>query len=357
MFNNVNMSHPLIPREQNYLLSRKLVTIHSEDRDIIKYPDANTFDIKLPQIMENVQSIRLIFSSFPNMYYTFSSEYQNTKLSFVVKFDTLSLEPIGCHEIITIEIQPGKYTFTQLTTEIQSKMNNCITQKLGKPYNEMKVTYDVVGQRIMFGNVKHPFILLFNRKECYKDVCKQPNMWELPINWGLGYYLGFERATYISTCLEKSISFNYLEDNQVWLMNTDGNVYLTIAPFAPDIEGDNVFYMEIEKYNSMDELKLCPLNTNGSEHNTYAGYVNSAFAKIQITDSKSFYDTTDLNIQNFTYFDVPEEKISKLHFKFRYHDGRLVNFARLPFNFTLEFNCLKNEIGKSYKVRVPNFYN
>jgi len=263
------MSHPLIPREQTYLLSRKFVTIHSEDRDIIKYPEANVFDIKLPQILENVQSMRLVSYSFPDMFYTFSSEYQNTKLSFVIKVDTI--ESIYCEDIITIEIQPGNYTITQLTNEIQTKMNYCITQNIGEPYNEMKVTYDLVGQRIMFGNVQHPFILLLNRKECYKDVCKQPNMWELPVKWGLGYYLGFERATYISTCLEKSVSFNYLENNPIWLMNTNGNIYLTIAPFTPEIEGESVFYMEIEKYNSMDELKLYPLNTNGNENNTYAG--------------------------------------------------------------------------------------
>jgi hypothetical protein len=355
MFNNVNISHPLIPREQNYLLSRKFVTIHSEDRDIIKYPDANSFDIKLPQIMENVQSMRLVFYSFPDIYYTFSSEYQNTKLSFVMKDATVSFDPMDCNDIHTIEIQPGKYNITQLTYEIQTKMNERITETLGEPYTEMKVTYDVVGQRIMFGNAQDPFILLLNRKECYKDVCKQPNMWELPIKWGLGYYLGFERATYIYTSIEKCISFHYLENNHVWLMNTNGNVHLTIAPFAPEIEGESVFYMEIEKYNSMDELKVCPLNTNGNEHNTYAGYVNSAFAKINVNEYNSSYDITNLQLQNFTYFDVPEEKISKLHFKFRYHDGRLVNFARLPFNFTLEFNCLKNEIGKSYKVRVPGF--
>jgi len=124
------MSHPLIPREQTYLLSRKFVTIHSEDRDIIKYPEANTFDIKLPQIMENVQSMRLVSYSFPDKFYTFSSEYQNTKLSFVIKVDTYSIEPLGCDEIITIEIQPGNYTITQLTNEIQTKMNDCITQKI-----------------------------------------------------------------------------------------------------------------------------------------------------------------------------------------------------------------------------------
>ena len=70
-------------------------------------------------------------------------------------------------------------------------MNKCISNRLDKPYNHMKVIYDVVGKRILIGNNKDPFLLLLNRKECYKDVCNQPNMWDLPIKWGLGYYLGF----------------------------------------------------------------------------------------------------------------------------------------------------------------------
>ena len=33
-----------------------------------------------------------------------------------------------------------------------------------------------------------------------------------------------------------------------------------------------------------------------------------------------------------------DDSISKLKFKFRYHDGRLVNFKRDNLTFTLEFN-------------------
>ena len=51
------------------------------------------------------------------------------------------------------------------------------------------------------------------------------------------------------------------------------------------------------------------------------------------------------------------ERLQKLKFRFRYHDGRLVDFQDFPFNFTLEFNMLKNEIGKCYSVRVPHLYN
>ena len=34
----LNQTHPLIPREQNYVLDRKIITIHSNDRDISKWP-------------------------------------------------------------------------------------------------------------------------------------------------------------------------------------------------------------------------------------------------------------------------------------------------------------------------------
>ena len=61
-------------------------------------------------------------------------------------------------------------------------------------------------------------------------------------------------------------------------------------------------------------------------------------------------------MQNVTAFDVPEEKISKLKFTFRYHDGRLVDFDDIPFDFTIEFNQLKNEILRTYQVRVPNAF-
>ena len=62
---NVNTSRPLIPREQTYVLDRKLVTIHSDDRDIKKWPFSNHFEIELPQIMENVESMRLVECNLP----------------------------------------------------------------------------------------------------------------------------------------------------------------------------------------------------------------------------------------------------------------------------------------------------
>ena len=35
---NLSSTHPLIPNSNQYYIDKKYVSIHSEDRDIIKYP-------------------------------------------------------------------------------------------------------------------------------------------------------------------------------------------------------------------------------------------------------------------------------------------------------------------------------
>ena len=56
----VNQNHPLIPREQTYVLDRKLISFHSVDRDIKQWSFANQFEITLPTPLENIQSMRLV---------------------------------------------------------------------------------------------------------------------------------------------------------------------------------------------------------------------------------------------------------------------------------------------------------
>ena len=56
---------------------------------------------------------------------------------------------------------------------------------------------------------------------------------------------------------------------------------------------------------------------------------------------------------NVSNYEVPIENIRKLRFQFRFHDGRLVDFKNSNFNFTLGFNCIKDEIPKDYDLRIP----
>ena len=47
---NTQTSHPLIPNSQQYQFEQQYISIHSEDRNILKYPNSSEFEIELPSI-------------------------------------------------------------------------------------------------------------------------------------------------------------------------------------------------------------------------------------------------------------------------------------------------------------------
>jgi hypothetical protein len=151
-----------------------------------------------------------------------------------------------------------------------------------------------------------------------------------------------------------------------------------------DIIGDDVIYMEVDKYNSMDEIAPYSENTSNAyrndyngkinsvlaripyrskcdfdKNNDYNGKVNSAFSKIPLLNGhfNRIVDSKHDNLMNVSFYEPPLKKLRRLKFKFRYHDGRLVNFKCLPLSFTLEFNMLRDEQLRSRNVRISNLYN
>jgi hypothetical protein len=81
---NANTSHPLIPNSQEYAFYKKYISIHSEDRDITKYPNSSSFEIELPEDLLNIYTVRLSEWSFPANYSTFSSINSNITMTFKI---------------------------------------------------------------------------------------------------------------------------------------------------------------------------------------------------------------------------------------------------------------------------------
>ena len=369
---NVQQQHPLIPREQTYVLDRKLVSVHSFDRDIKKWPNSNYFEIDLPQSLQKIQSMRLLNVSLPSNQYVFSHEYQNTKLSFTVN-TTLHL---------TITIDEGSYSPDQLAVEIQTKMNKAVAGT--KPnYNNFRCRWNAVTNKFWFGNLQDKFVLNFDKRLIYEKSCNQVDVWNHYTRWGLPAYLGYKKRGYNTTntpanpwfgigVLGDPFGFDYeMEDGSgnEWLDSSGGNHIvnlddLSANPLDPsgicnlDIMGDDYIYMEVEKYNSMDEIEPYSENTGGWFNNDYAGKVKCAFAKIPVRclPYSQMFDSTRAFIANISHYNPPIERIDRLRFKFRYHDGRLVDFKCLPFTFTLEFNMLRDEQLRAMLVRVPPLY-
>jgi hypothetical protein len=541
-------SHPLIKSEQTYVLDRKLISIHSVDRDYKKWPNSNEFGIDLGENFFNVQTMRLINFAIPVNHYTFSDSYQNTKLSFtyslnypiyltnfdpatdhlisfqifkqIIKaifgnpfnpstfnnsafankssnviieywnnttknwkelstsnpgdFYTTPPTPptappgnIGKYRFVwthtdTITIPEGAYSPDNLCTTIESLMNQKIynvssqtdlsggtfdflpgttsngpnggqttftdvssvilpsndedsfwNPSKGKGITPFVVHYNNVTNKVLFGCKQGSFTLNFKEKESYESKCNNgKSIFNQYTKWGLGSYLGFNKKNYSSVItdvtedlsgsnpyqatVQQGITLPHempspwlvgnaasldisgtigndplasggwtTEVGEVLLGNTKDddqikNLVSTLeAEYNLDVHGEDALYMEIDKYNNIDEIYPYSERTGHMYNNDLAHRTNGSFARIPLSHLPFGQEMGSRNnfVVNIFHSDPPIQRIDRLKFRFRFHDGRLVDFKNLPFSFTLEFNMLKDEQDRVKRVRVPHLYN
>ena len=323
-------AHPIIKNQDTYFLDKKIVTFHSEDRDICKWPNSNEFEVSLPESLHNIQSMRLISIKLDDTLPVFSNNYRNTKLSF-----SLASNP---DNILTIDIDEGTYTPELLASTIENLMN---LKAIG---NDFICSYNKVSKKILFG-AKTEFFLNFDKYHNYKSICYNDyNFRNNNDNWGLPYLLGYERKKYSSTKAANDIKLNYDSTNIIISTN---NYYINTENILPiKINGENSIYMEVDKYNIIDELLPDASCNKKSQLSVNNGKVNSAFAQIPLKESvyEQIYECKN-------NYNPPIKDISKLKFKFRFHDGRLVDFKNINFSFMIEFNSLTNEQRRNTFIR------
>jgi len=370
--NILGENKPLIDREQTYFLDRKLLTVHSVDRDVDKYPNVNNFEVTLPQIIKNVQSIRLTDISIFEQSYNYTNNYQNTKIAFKViplnngRPDYAILATNSTNNYIAT-IENGLYNSEELANELAGQMNQAVTNYLisqgsTNVYDSFYVKYNSVTGKMWIANNLDTFTLSFSLYIQYDISCGYNVVFNNDLNWGLPYNLGFKKEDYNSIPKVGSSGLKFYYDNLTWVVpDVSGNntVNYVESPLKFCSNDYNVIYMEIDKYNTMDELEPNPTGTNNLYNNKFNGKVNSVFAKISLWSShnsnnvSTLYNPMDKALNNTSFYNPVIEKIQKLTFKFRYHDGTLVDFGNCNINFTLQFNCLFNEIKRKYDLRIP----
>ena len=376
---NLQTSHPLIKSEQNFVLDRKLISIHSVDRDYQKWPNSNNFGVDLGEAFLNVQSMRLINFCLPSNNYTFSEYYQNTKMSF--EYTDVSGVGVGTSAPwIRVTLPEGSYSPANLAAALQSIMNKAVWNGLvtnGDPPGRAPfvVKYNQVKNKLFIGVTEGSFKLHFDVQEIYTPTCDvNKAIFNQYTKWGLPSYLGFNKELYDCSSVDISsnsylkniggLYFDY-EDPTAWLSPTidisgdNQKVCYVEAPCNLDSQGEEAIYMEVDKYNSIDEIYPYSERTGHLYNNDLGHRVNGSFAKIPLvgnifTQQSGARNTVPLNV---FHSEPPIQRIDRLKFKFRYHDGRLVDFKCLPFSFTLEFNMLKDEQIRGKRVRVPPLYN
>lgn len=302
-------------------------------------------------------------------------------------------------------------------------------------YNNFQVHFDIISQELYIGNNRDDFELNFDIQCEYEDICSsgQQLMWDKSRNWGLPYNMGFDKETYHrhSDGYKKSLTgIRFSNEQDLWLVpdTSDSPVgsfvqsQYFVSPYPINIHWEDTIYMELEKYNSVDELmpyspvaaslqsdancvctygnaivkrgspaankiyihpaskmyrpedgnncspvNICSRCKNKikcpTPYSNVGGIVNSAFAKIPYSLSPTSPSGANFRIlavkgeiQGVSTFAPPLDTISKLKVKFRLHDGRLVDFGNMRYDFTLSVGTLVDEIARSYEVRVPSEY-
>ena len=397
---SLNNNHQLIPNDNEYYFDKKYVSIHSEDRDIIKYPKANEFEIELPQDYVNVSTMRLSNWAFPSNYDVFSKLYNNILLYFKMTIPYIAYESIiddpdkyfilknisdaltyCLDETYEFSIESGFYTPTQMAKELTNKFNLAVTVKLigffelqknqdmvdylnENPYDRFVVVYNEVNQKLWFGNTADGFMLnnaSSNYAKTTSDVqCLRKDVLPDSTNWGLPANLGLARKDEYSV-----ISLNYRivprfyygdvlveGDNGVWLVPSEPGayVYFIESPYKINLMGNAYFYMELHGFNYMDETSPYNLSKFTVHTNETNGITNSAFAKIGVlsTPISQWYD---YNTETYSYFNPPLERLRKLKVKIRYHNNLPVEFGLFEYSFTLEICMLRPQQNKTFGLK------
>jgi hypothetical protein len=330
---NLNNNHQLISNSNQYFLEKKFVSIHSEDRDCLKYVNSSEFEIELPQDYLNVQSVKLSTWSFPSNYSVFSTDSNNVFMTF--KFITLYnpgehsySDPLteaifaGLYSYLNgefiIVIEQGFYNPIQMATELTNKFNEVITVYLKEffvdpnfpeynyaaalfnKYDRFTVVYNEVSQKLWFGNNADQFVLTNKsgsifKKEIQYQKCIPGRRSELPnfSDFGLPSFLGFNRIDATAYSAEEYKEDNINDINISILTSTSGDVprfyfvgdlstetdYSTGYWLLPVLPGATVYYLQ------------APLKIN---------FMGPAYIYMEIEGLNCIDETSPYNLSTFT---------------------------------------------------------
>ena len=403
---NTFTNHPLIPNSQEYMVIRKYVSIHSEDRDVLKYPNSAEFEMELPQDYVNVLSIRLESWAFPSKYNTFSKFNKNITMSFQIispshpntpdEFDLQYNIYLALYENIqnmySITIESGHYTPQQMANELTNKFNEVVTNYIynyilvhngatlsdafitAGGYTDFVIVYNEVSQKLWFGNRSGIFVLSnIDNNSSYvlnsdDKIIPNPSFTSAPCppsktplpdytNWGLPSYLGLPRNPLTSTSVSGVTQvprLYYLPASaSSWLTpNPDisgCSVSFIEAENTINVNGPAYFYMDLSHLNNIDETNPYNLSSYALHTNETNSRVNASFAKILISDSCCVVE----NNKAYKIYNPPAERIRKIKLRMRFHNGQLVDFGSCEYSFVLEFTLYNAQQSKKYNNYIP----
>jgi len=121
---------------------RSVITIDSWDRDVTKYPNQNQYTINLNTAYENIKSVRLLSTEFPNTNQVIKGSPVElaTNVIYWINQEDVGVYPI--QPIYSAALTPGNYYSTTLINEMTTQMNSVQRKNGTGPYHNFQIDID-----------------------------------------------------------------------------------------------------------------------------------------------------------------------------------------------------------------------
>lgn len=254
-----------------------VLTIDSRDRDYDSYPDPGNYRVMLPRKYRRVVAARLLTAEIPCSFYVFTSAAGNTTLPI-----TMNGGPP-----LTVTIPDANYDPNTFCVVLETKLE----EATGIVWT---VLIDSTTMRLTMRNATSA------------DFSVGPWTTDKISEWGLGYYMGFEKnVTYPST--SGSLS----------------------APMPVQLNPVNYIMLDIEELNGIDE---------GGLHGGAMGMASFAKIPVQVNSFDYAYLDASKTCNPLVKFAPELPTLDRLRARLRYHDGRVIDFQGVEHSFTVELH-------------------
>lgn len=321
-------------------------------QQIYKYPDPNYYEFTLPKVYNNIKSIRLISSEFPNTLGVINNlnnicilDIQSNSTISIINLLSLEVSPFS---FIVFQLDPGYYTLIDLAIHLQSKLNIAVSRFINPA---LGITFIVdfdqnTGKsRIIMSNTSYKFHLkfwfindIFNGNI---PISEYDNLW---------YKLGFQYPYDVNTdgsdkyVQERNNLFDhgvnplfsndnaptdYSYQNSIIVPSSNTDYHLIIPYRYPDLQPNHYIYMLIQGMETVVDV--------GTTNSTTVNFKNEKiFAKIVLNVPVGNIAYNSYVDSPMIYFETPLPKLLKLKFKFVDFAGTPVDFQSRNHSFTLE---------------------
>lgn len=259
-------------------MGKTYVSIDSRDRDYASFPEPGEYRITIPKTLHHVTSARIMSAEIPTSFHVFSAARANTSMVVALNGNAR-----------TVTVPDGNYGATAMAAALRVALDAAF------PTVAFTVVISATTMLASISTSSPGNTIAVDTTATSADSFQQSQ-------WGLAWYLGFERGTVASA------------------------TGILVAP--------RVVCLNPELYILLDIQELSRVHESGIYGG--GGSMGPTFAKIPLNAMSQEIAFFDKQITS-NALDPPLARLDALRIRFRFHDGTAVNFQGVDHSFTLEF--------------------